>query len=369
TGLVENYDIPDNLAVSPAGNTTVTANVGGPFGGTSYTLRNTGTSSLNWTAADNQPWLDIAPAGGTLAAGATVTVNATPNSAANLLGSGTYQSTITITNTTSGLAQTRGFTLVAEPFTSPILTEDFESGTLDPTRWTTSGTVTWRTQVTTANAPDGGLRDLTMDSSVDDSYSRNEATLTVNLADRSNVALTFWAKSFSDEPNGPPPYPFTTSADFDGVAISANGTTWYEVQPLRSLTGAWAKYTVNLDAAIQAAGISYNSAFKIRFNQYDNYTIPTDGIAIDDIAIVETFDRRITLNVPAAINENAGPVAATLSVSPAPASSVTISLTSSLPGGLAVPASVTVPGGQTSANFNVTPTNDALRHGTPIGTH
>src|SRR4030095_5213335 len=134
------------------------------------------------------------------------------------------------------------------------------------------------------------------------------------------------------------------------------------------LTGAWAKYTVNLDAAIQAAGISYNSAFKIRFNQYDNYTIPTDGIAIDDIAIVETFDRRITLNVPAAINENAGPVAATLSVSPAPASSVTISLTSSLPGGLAVPASVTVPGAQTSANFNVTPTNDALLNGTRMVT-
>jgi hypothetical protein len=53
--------------------------------------------------------------------------------------------------------------------------------------------------VATANLPHGGLRHLTMDSSVDESYSRNEATLTVNLAGRTKIALTFWAKAFSDD--------------------------------------------------------------------------------------------------------------------------------------------------------------------------
>jgi hypothetical protein len=363
-GLVENYDLPDNLAVTPSTDATVTGTVGGPFVAATYTLTNAGTASLNWTASDDRPWLDVTPASGTLAAGATATVTATPNSAANLLVSGTYQATIAITNSTSGLTQIRRFNLAAEPFTNSLLTEDFESGTLNPTRWATSGTATWRTQVATANLPHGGLRHLTMDSSVDDNYSRNEATLTVNLAGRSKVALVFWAKAFSDEPNGPPTYPFTTGADFDGVAISANGTTWYEVQSLRSLTPDWTKYTVDLDAAALAAGISYNSAFKIRFNQYDNYTIPTDGIAIDDISIAEVYDRRFTLNLPATVDENSAPVAATLNVIPAPASPLTVSLVSSLPASLSVPASVIVPAGQSSVNFDVTPTDDALLNGT-----
>jgi hypothetical protein len=363
-GLVENYDLPDDLAITPTGATTVTATVGGPFTAATFTLRNTGTVPLNWTAVDNQPWLDVAPGNGTLGAGATVTVTASPNPSANALASGTYQSTITITNTTSGLAQTRGYVIVAEPFSNVILAEDFESGTLNPARWATSGTSTWRTQVTTANAPHGGLRHLTLDSSGSGVYARNEATLTVNLAGRSDITLSFWAKSFADEPNGPPAYPFISGADFDGVAISANGTTWYEARPLRTLTAAWVKYTVDLDAAIAAAGISYSSAFKIRFNQYDNFPIATDGIAIDDISIAETFDRRITLNVPAAINENAAPASATVTIAPAASSSVTINLTSSSPGSLGVPASVTIPAGQTSIGFNLAPVDDVLLNGT-----
>jgi len=36
------------------------------------------------------------------------------------------------------------------------------------------------------------------------------------------------AKSFGDEPDGPPPSPFFVGADFDGVAISEDGIVWYE---------------------------------------------------------------------------------------------------------------------------------------------
>jgi hypothetical protein len=47
--------------------------------------------------------------------------------------------------------------------------------------------------------------------------------------------------------------------------------------------------TVDLDAAITAAELTYNSDFQIKFQQYDNYPTKSDGREWDDIvvAIVE----------------------------------------------------------------------------------
>ncbi len=79
-----------------------------------------------------------------------------------------------------------------------------------------------------------------MDDTTDFSaYSRNELTLGIDLAGYQNIALTFWAKEFNDYPDGPPPIPFTDGANFDGVAISEDGITWYEVQSLRELGSSW----------------------------------------------------------------------------------------------------------------------------------
>jgi hypothetical protein len=127
-----------------------------------------------------------------------------------------------------------------------------------------------------------------MDGSSQNSYERNQLTLGLNLAGYTNVVLSFWVKGFLDEPNGPPPTPFSTGADFDGVAISQDGVAWYEVQGLRNLSTSYVQYTVNLDAAVAAFGLAYNSTFRIRFNQYDNYPIQasnSDGIGLDDIAV------------------------------------------------------------------------------------
>src|SRR5262249_27347441 len=47
-------------------------------------------------------------------------------------------------------------------------------------------------------------------------------------------------------------------------------------------------YIVNLDASVAAFGLAYNSTFRIRFNQYDNYPIQasnSDGIGLDDISV------------------------------------------------------------------------------------
>jgi len=364
-GLVENYDLPDDLAVSPTALWSTTGPIGGPFPGTnSYTLTNTGSASLNWTAAPSQPWLVLSVASGTLAPGASTTVVASIGPAAGGLIGTDHPATITFTNV-GGVVQTRGVVLTVEPIKMPIATETWESGAVG-SAWTITGTNTHRTIVTTANGPHGGSYHLTMDSSTNGTLSRNEATWTVNLAGRSNVRLEFWVKMFTDEPHGPPATsPFTPGADFDGVAISANGTAWYEVLPLRTAVASWTRYTVDLDAAIAARSLSYNSTFRIRFNHYDDFAIGAgDGFAFDDILIYEAVHHRLSVSLPTSAGEGAGTVGGTFGIAPAPESNLTVNLTSSAPGQASVPASVVVPAGQTSAPFTLMLVDDALLDGT-----
>jgi hypothetical protein len=126
-----------------------------------------------------------------------------------------------------------------------------------------------------------------MDSSVDGTYGLNELLLTANLDGEKNIRLSFIHKEFGDEDN-PMPATFTGSNNSDGVAISADGNTWYKVQGLvdgDGISSDYKEFTVNLDAAVQSAGIEYNSSFWIKFQQYDNFSIPTDGFAFDNIQL------------------------------------------------------------------------------------
>jgi uncharacterized repeat protein (TIGR03803 family) len=363
TGVVEAFDVPDDLNVSPAAGIAVSGTITGPFASSAYTLLNTGTAPLDWSASRTQAWVAVSPAGGTLAAGASVTVTVSFPGAASALGAGSYNDTVTFTNVTSGLKQTRPVQLTVQT-NNQVFYDGFESGALNPAFWTSTGTSTFRTLVTTANTPRAGSQHLTMDSSVDLTYARNELTLTLNLAGRSGALLRFWAKMFSDEADGPPASPFTTGADFDGVAISLDGTTWYEARGLRDLTSGYVQYTVDLDAAIAAHGWSYNSAFKIRFNHYDNYGITTDGFAFDDVEVTANAANPITITAPASVAEGAGTVAASVSVPVAPAGDLTVNLTTTDSAELTVPATVTILAGQTSAAFSITVIDDSLLDGT-----
>jgi hypothetical protein len=122
-----------------------------------------------------------------------------------------------------------------------------------------------------------------MDCSTNGTYSLNELILRINLQGRSFVKLTFWHKEFNDESNEMPAT-FSGSSNSDGVAISADGINWYRVVSLTTGTGTWQKHEYYLDPVVSAAGISYNSNFYIKFQQYDNYSYSTDGFAFDDIS-------------------------------------------------------------------------------------
>ena len=176
---------------------------------------------------------------------------------------------------------------ISYPPPQVVFTDGFEDTAFKP-EWTITGTGTHRTIITTANGPRTGSRHMTMDSTTSVSNARNEATLTVNLAGRSDVELSFWMKESSDEDHGPPTLPFTGGADFDGVAISADGNAWYEVKGLRStdgISGTYTQFKVNLSAAAATHGLTLGSAFHIRFNHFDDYPFTTDGFAFDDITV------------------------------------------------------------------------------------
>ena len=107
------------LSVTPADGLTSSGPQGGAFTPTSavFTLENTGTTAINWTAAKNETWLSLSAASGSLNAGATTTVTVSVNSGANSLAAGGYSDTVTFTNTTNGNGTTtRSVTLtVNEP--------------------------------------------------------------------------------------------------------------------------------------------------------------------------------------------------------------------------------------------------------------
>lgn len=108
--------------------------------------------------------------------------------------------------------------------------EDFENGTLYSC-WSFSSTGTGNVQVTTTGVPHSGNYHLTMDATTNENDSLNELVLTINLAGQPGIFLSFFHKEFSDESNDMPAT-FTGSHDSDGVAISADGQTWYKVQGL-----------------------------------------------------------------------------------------------------------------------------------------
>ena len=98
------------LSVAPSDGLTSSGNQGGPFSPSSetYTLSNTGTTSINWTATHSPiaTWVTLSATSGTLAGGARTTVTVSINSNANSLAGGLYSDTVTFTNTTSGIGNT-----------------------------------------------------------------------------------------------------------------------------------------------------------------------------------------------------------------------------------------------------------------------
>ncbi|MES2736718.1 MAG: M36 family metallopeptidase [Verrucomicrobiota bacterium] len=239
-----------------------------------------------------------------------------------------------------------------------VLFESFETGSLGPQWSTADSSPTARAQVTTAYTPRLGSRHLTLDAptTTGGSYVRNSPTLTVNLAGRSHVSVEWYAKEFQDESHpaqsSGPLGTLAADANFDGIAISQDGVTWHEIATFTTLTSGYGSLAtrVYLDPIVQHLGWSYNASFKIRFSQYDDQAIGSDGIAIDGIAIRANPVTAVGVALPPVIMEGSLNVPVEITLPTASATSTTVSLTSYAGARVSILNSpLIIPAGQTTA--------------------
>ncbi|MCU0611426.1 MAG: S8 family serine peptidase, partial [Candidatus Eisenbacteria bacterium] len=168
--------------------------------------------------------------------------------------------------------QVSGATYATLPYST-----GFETGAVDQ-YWSTSSNNNGRVRLLTTNTPHGGSYHMCMDDATSGGYSQNVAWLRLNLAGYTQATLSFWWKDFNDE-----------TQTNDGVYFSSNGGSTFT--KVYSLAGAsytdntWNQFTLDVDQLAATAGLSLTSTFVVKFQQYDDYPMTTDGMAFDDISV------------------------------------------------------------------------------------
>src|SRR5581483_11972973 len=99
----------DNLVITPPLGFLSLGPGGGPYSVTSeiYTLKNAGTTQLNWSLVNTSRWLSVSASGGALNPGASTTVKASLNATANSFLIGKYSGNLSFVNGAAGTTQNR----------------------------------------------------------------------------------------------------------------------------------------------------------------------------------------------------------------------------------------------------------------------
>ncbi len=160
-------------------------------------------------------------------------------------------------------------------FTDFPYTTGFESG-LDDCWFTRSSDDEGRIAITSGYSPYEGNNHLIMDVEQSGTYNKNEAVLTINLEGADIPMLTFYWKEFSDEGHSQ-----------DGIYFSNDGFNYSKVYELKGNEGSWEKASLNINNLASQNGLETGKSFYIKFQQYDNYPITTDGFAFDKISVDE----------------------------------------------------------------------------------
>jgi ELWxxDGT repeat protein len=390
TGVVESFDLPDDLTVSPTSAFLASGPVGGNFtpATRTYTLTNTGTTALTWTAAASQPWLAVSPSGGTLAAGGTTTVIAAFNAAAEALGGGTYTAAVNFTNATSGQILSRGVRLVAGG--TDYFTEIFDTSANDTDNqswlFTPNGSPSYygvtKTSVTAfPTDPTGGtVMTLTLD---DFEQITPAGGVQVSLYGTSYPTFFVSSKAYVTMTAGT--FAFTESLDshfslpriaalFDDLDPSAGGTvswrqladriavTWQSVPEFGTANANSCQIEMFFDGRVRITCLAIAATDGL-IGLSRGTGLPVDFTESDFSVYGAVPALRLRLTLPASATEGAGVVTGSLSVSASQAAGIVASLVSSAPGEAAVPASVILGAGQLSVNFNLTIGNDSVVDG------
>jgi hypothetical protein len=165
---------------------------------------------------------------------------------------------------------------ISEPSSFTPYTEDFENPL--GSEWTlNSSTIYGRIQRISGDPlPYSGQYQLLMDVSTAGNYNYNYAYLNIDLSALSstdNCYLKFYYHTFDEEFN----------PGDDAVFVSSDGINFTLVYDLYTSDSLWTNVDINLKDFYTLQ--PYSSAYTILWQQYDNFTYPSDGIGIDDIEI------------------------------------------------------------------------------------
>ncbi len=150
--------------------------------------------------------------------------------------------------------------------------DDFESGTLQP-HWTLATTGSGTAFVSASDGPVDQFH-LVMETTTDGVDSIVSVTVSLDLTGQTGVGIRFQHKEFSDEDHAE-----------DGVFVSDDGVTWVQALSLIGGQGTYTTRHVELDAVAAANTLAYGPGFQVRWQWRDNFGLPTDGFAFDDIEI------------------------------------------------------------------------------------
>lgn len=156
--------------------------------------------------------------------------------------------------------------------TITLFSDNFERTSIG-TGWTVSGSSTYRVQISSTYKATGTYG-VTFDSSASSTYETSQLTKTVDASQYGALTLTYKIRNVGDE-----------TQSQDGIYMSNDGTTWYKLSGFPAIASTFSTVNIDVSAAAATAGITPGSSFRIRFQQYDNSPLPSDGIAIDDVSL------------------------------------------------------------------------------------
>lgn len=154
--------------------------------------------------------------------------------------------------------------------------DDFELGLLRPEWSAESSSPQGRIEVSDllGPAPWEGAWHVVLDRRVAGAASTQRLTLHIDLSGQSELELAYAIYSSAEE-----------SDPEDGCWISDDGQRWALVQSHAGLPSHWTLFRLDLGAAIRAAGFAFSPSFRVRFQQRDDFPLPSDGICLDAIEL------------------------------------------------------------------------------------
>lgn len=174
-------------------------------------------------------------------------------------------------------------------------TTGFENG-LD-SYWSTKRDKSTNRVITTSSyGPHSGSSHLIMDG-IPSQYYINSADLHLNLKNEKNVLLDFWWKEYGDETHSQ-----------DGIYISNDGgrnfVKVYDLQGSSVTNETWTNIILDLRDLANHYSLTLTDLFVVRFQQYDNYSISTDGFAFDDVRVIRGISSKVETDALLCLNTN-----------------------------------------------------------------